>query len=93
MVDRNDWRLQGQERYLGGATLRRRNYRRPRGNRSWDHDHCEFCWAKFMVEDVPGVHHEGYNTRDQYRWICDDCFNDFREMFEWTVEEGAADQE
>jgi hypothetical protein len=29
--------------------------------------------------------HEGYTTDDQYRWICDTCFVDFRERFDWTV--------
>jgi hypothetical protein len=88
-VDTNDWRLQGQERYLKGVTLTLRKYERYAPNPSWDHDHCEFCGAKFMVEDVPDVLHEGYCTADQYRWICVGCFTDFREHFEWKVEETA----
>ena len=79
-----DWRMQGQEAYLRGATLRRRRYsaRRP----DWDHDHCEFCGAKFMDADFPGVLREGYVTADGYRWICDTCFHDFRARFEWSTE-------
>ena len=88
MVDDLDWRLQGQERYLRGATLVRRRYRRYAENASWDHDHCEFCWAKFMVEDYPDVLHEGYCTEDEYRWICEQCFNDFRDHFGWSVRDG-----
>lgn len=38
-----------------------------------------------MVEDYPGVLHQGYATQDDYRWICESCFEDFKEMFEWTV--------
>jgi hypothetical protein len=29
---------------------------------SWDDDHCEFCWDKFMEEDYRDVLHEGYAT-------------------------------
>jgi hypothetical protein len=80
-----DWRLTGQEGYLRGVTLVRRRYRRYRKNPEWDHDHCEFCWAKFMIEDYPGVLHEGYATLDDYRWICDRCFDDFKELFDWKL--------
>lgn len=73
-----DWRLTGQERYLKGATLRRRRWTLQ--TPEWDHDHCEFCWAKFP-DELP----EGYATEDSYRWICEQCFTDFREMFEWKL--------
>jgi hypothetical protein len=42
-----DWRLQGQEKYLGGVTLVRRRWQQQRPD--WDHDHCEFCGAKNPV--------------------------------------------
>ncbi len=87
MLKESDWRLQGQEKYLKGVALTHREYRRYEKNPGWDHDHCEFCWDKFMVEDIPGVLHQGYATRDEYRWICERCFSDFKDMFEWTVEE------
>lgn len=80
----DDWRLQGQERYLKGATLCRRRWHAPRP--SWDHDHCEFCWAKFTK--AADMLREGYTTEDSYYWICDRCFEDFRVQFEWTVAEG-----
>ena len=89
MVDSHDWRLQGQERYLKGVALARRKYEQYAANADWNHDHCEFCGAKFMVEDEADVLHEGYCTADQYRWICVGCFNDFREHFEWKVESAA----
>ena len=85
MTDKADWRLQGQERYLKGATLIHRRYRRYPKNPERDHDHCAFCWAKFMVEDHPGVLHIGYATTDDYHWICEGCFEDFKEMFGWQV--------
>jgi hypothetical protein len=87
MADDSDWRLTGQEKYLHGVSLQHRRYRRPSNNPDWDHDHCEFCWAKFMVEDYPEVLHQSYCTQDEYYWICDECFRDFKSRFNWTVEE------
>jgi len=92
MPDDKDLRLRGQENYLAGVTLVRRPYRRYAAKPKWDHDHCAFCWAKFMVEDHPDVLHEGYATLDDYHWICERCFKDFRELFRWTVVEDATQQ-
>ena len=85
MVDPTDWRLQGQEKYLAGAELCRREYRPYSRKSDWDHDHCEFCSAKFTVEDLPDALHDGYCTPDEYRWICVECFEDFKEMFGWRL--------
>ena len=65
----DDWRLTGQETYLQGATLVRKPYR-AKGAAS-EHDHCAFCWAKFvdtsfsdahaaMARDDSAVQTEGY---------------------------------
>jgi hypothetical protein len=92
MANSADWRLQGQERYLKGVELCFRAYRPYPRNDKWEHDHCCFCWAEFAVEDAPNVLHEGYCTPDEYRWICSECFNDFKQLFEWRlVAAGAAD--
>jgi hypothetical protein len=69
VVDKNDWRLAGQERFLKAATLYWKTYTRHAEN--WDHDHCEFCIAKFMVEDYPDVLHNGYATEGNDRWVCE----------------------
>ena len=90
MAETSDWRLRGQEKYLAGASLAHRSYRPYAANRNWDHDHCAFCWAKFMVQDRPDVLHEGYTTQDDYFWICERCFQDFREQFRWTVVDDVA---
>jgi hypothetical protein len=90
MAKENDWRLGGQERFLRGVTLVRRPYRRNLTNPDWDHDHCAFCWAKFMVDDQPGTLHEGYSTEDEYHWICLNCFEDFKVSFEWRVRDAGA---
>jgi hypothetical protein len=87
----SDWRLQGQEAYLTGVQLTWRPYRPSRTNPNWEHDHCEFCWAKFMMDDAPDVLKAGYCTLDEYRWICKGCFDDFRVRFQWRVVDSADD--
>ena len=80
----DDWRLGNQQQYLQGATLHWRRYRAPRPD--FDHDHCEFCWAKFAESStVADSLQAGYTTDDQYRWICEPCFGDFRDRFAWRV--------
>ena len=77
----DDWRRQGQEEYLANKTLVRMDYKPYR--KDWDHDHCEFCGAKFsLVEDDL---HCGYSTMDNYWWICDDCFEDFKNEYKWGI--------
>ena len=77
----DDWRLQGQERYLKGSVLHWARHDAERG--SSEHDHCEFCWRKFSTSE--GDLCEGYTTSDAYHWICADCFGDFKEQFEWSL--------
>jgi len=84
-ISPDDWRLAGQEKYLKNVTLVKRAYRRYPNNPEWDHDHCAFCHAKFMVEDYPDVLHEGYSTEDEYYWVCEKCVQDFREHFGWMI--------
>ena len=69
----DDWRRQGQERFLRGKRLALRAYRAYRAG--WEHDHCEFCGAKFSESGADLS--EGYVTDDNYHWICATCFVDF----------------
>jgi hypothetical protein len=40
-----------------------------------------------MIEDLPDVLHRGYSTEDDYHWICESCYQDFVDIFDWrTVE-------
>ncbi len=75
----DDWRRQGQETYLKGITLFHKSYHSQ--EKEWDHDHCEFCGEKFS-ETGDGLK-DGYATADNYHWICNACFNDFKEEFGW----------
>ena len=77
----DDWRLQGQEKFLQGIILAKKGYRKYREN--WDHDHCEFCGNKFSEKE--GDLNEGYATDDNYHWICSSCYEDFKELFQWKV--------
>ena len=47
------------------------------------HEHCEFCWDKATAD----TECEFYCTEDWYRWICKDCFNDFKDKFCWSVKQ------
>ena len=82
MIEKNDWRLQGQEEYLKGETLYYKKY--TKYSDEWEHEHCEFCGDK--ISEYDGDLHEGYCTKDEKCWICEKCFNDFKKMFDWKVE-------
>lgn len=82
-----DWRLQGQEEYLMNEKLYFRDWKRIRED--WDHDHCEFCWAKFsdIESDKEEILKSGYTDTEEKVWICTNCFEDFKTMFIWEVED------
>ncbi len=46
--------------------------------RFW-HRHCEFCWDKALTYE-PCVF---YCTEDLHYWVCEECFHDFQEEFQW----------
>ena len=66
MIEKNDWRLKNQEKYLNGRKIMKIPYFR--WSKTWDHEHCAFCWDKFS--EYEGDLHEGYVTADDKRtWI------------------------
>lgn len=75
-----DWKLTNQQAYLHGKALLRREFRPYRGH---DHAHCVFCWEKFGLDK--NMLHSGFCTEDRHHWICETCFLDFWDQFEWTV--------
>ena len=77
-MNNNDWRLANQINYLHKKHLQRIRFKHFKPG--WDHEHCEFCSARIDADD-----NEAYTTEDKYYWICEECFNDFKDMFEWTV--------
>ena len=48
-------------------------------NVQWDHEHCVFCWEKITSCACGGS--VAYVTQDGKWWICEDCYNDFKDMF------------
>lgn len=81
MLEKNDWRLTNQEEYLKNAKLNFSRYKVLSPH--WDHDHCAFCWEKFGENDENLK--QGYCTPDKTYWICEECFNDFKDMFNFQV--------
>tara|TARA_Y100001935_G_scaffold246220_1_gene240670 strand:+ start:471 stop:728 length:258 start_codon:yes stop_codon:yes gene_type:complete len=80
----SDPRITNQKEYLKGVILIKKKYSQP--NENWDHDHCEFCWDKFAEENlIPTALHEGYVSQDGKNWICENCFQDFKESFSWKL--------
>lgn len=43
------------------------------------HEHCEFCFEKALADKNCTF----YCTEDMYRWVCEECFCDFKEKFSW----------
>lgn len=78
-----DWRWQEQKSYMDNILLCRRKYSEKITENN--HDHCEFCWAT-LGYDVPRDE-EAYCTEDEYRWICPECYNDFKEYFNWKIKD------
>ena len=84
VVADNDWRLDGQEKYLQGAELRLMRWWPHREGR--DHDHCQFCWARILDQTKGKDEYDrGYVTVDNRHWICPSCFADFKSRFGWLV--------
>ena len=80
---RDDWRIMGQEGYLLKKHLQHRRFDRELCIE--DFDQCEFCWAVF---DKDKTHPEkAYYEPINKRWICEQCYTDFKEYFFWSIEE------
>jgi len=79
-IIKDDWRLTNQEEYLYQAKLKKVTFQKSKHS---DHEHCEFCMEKFGENE--GTLRSGYCTLDNYRWICEKCFHDFKDLFEWQI--------
>jgi len=84
-MDNNDWRLMGQEKYMKGVHLNRIqpiNYAKKLEQPELWHEHCEFCMEKIdMNYEEPC-----YCTDDEYRFVCVQCYEDFKDGFNWSVD-------
>lgn len=75
-----DWRLTNQLDYLFEKKLLRVNILE---FLNIEHEHCVFCWDKFGHAN--DMMHIGYCTQDKSDWVCDKCFEDFKDMFKWVI--------
>lgn len=100
----NDWRIRDQEDYLMGVSLNHKKFKstlpkilKPGDDiyKYNDHEHCIFCWHKFMenCKNMEDCSTDGYCTPDGRTWICENCYEDFKELFKWTLVEALADAE
>ena len=71
----DDWRYREQKEYLENRTFL---FGKVRTN---DHEHCEFCYEKFIVGDNKNV----YVTLDGYCHVCEQCFEDFKSALSFRV--------
>ena len=78
----NDWRINN-ARALKGASLIRHAFHPDL--RSWDHENCSGCWAKFSEEGRPDVLNEGYSTYTEYDWVCGNCYEELRGPMHWKL--------
>lgn len=79
----DDWRLTGQEDYMLFAKLKEvipSNYINTLDNPEYFHEHCEFC----MTKPEDNKEQKFYCTLDNYRWICEECYNDFKDKFKFN---------
>ena len=84
MITHDDWRLRGQEEYLFNKSFIHTKYIASKG---YLHKHCEFCWHKFMenCDGVKNCSNEGYCTEDGLYWVCESCFNDFKDTLDFVL--------
>ncbi len=73
-----DWRLTNQMNYLYKKSLKKGSFKPYR--KGWEHEHCAFC-----SEKIDSSISLAYSTEDKYHWICQGCFNDFKDMFGWKI--------
>ena len=84
----DDWRLNGQEKYLKGRSFFFRSYFTYQD--TWDHDHCEFCHKKLSLTEADALT-MGYVTDDYYHWVCATCFEDFKGDFMFSLSDEPTD--
>lgn len=87
--ENQDWRLVSYNGHLNGETFKLKHFI---SNDKNDHEHCEFCWKKITDlqienEDCDSEGYVCFNSKTQQtNWICKNCFNDFKEKFNFKEE-------
>ena len=87
MSDEKDWRLDIAEEpeFYAKYTWQFKRWTKTRGH--WDHDHCEFCGIEISGIFGEDILNEGWANEDEYYWICDKCFNEFKDIYRWKIKQ------
>ena len=48
-----------------------------------DHEHCLVC--REGIGEYEGGFREGYYLREKNTWVCENCFNGFKDKCKWKV--------
>lgn len=83
MIEKDDWRLLNNVEYLKGLSINPTD-----GEELAKHmphlKKCIFCWNK-----VNGKSYQAwFIPEDMSCCICEECYNDFKEMFKWRRLDG-----
>jgi hypothetical protein len=84
-IEKDDWRLS-----FGNTPSFYRQYKWSlkkwtRTSPHGDHDHCEFCWQKISDIEGTNIQHEAWADETETYWVCQLCFEDFRDMYCWNL--------
>jgi hypothetical protein len=87
LLGNDDWRLPSghSHRDLRGATLSWTRFVPPTPGH--EHEHCVFCWAKFMDLEDPEMKilRAGFVTENE-EWVCEQCYHDLKEVLRLRTE-------
>lgn len=73
----------GYMKYMGFMVGRELIYNRFQSDGENDHEHCVICGEKFS-EKASDLHC-GYCTTDAAHWICEACFEEYHDEYQWNV--------
>ena len=68
------------QRYIELTKQEEKNIKEDHCELFW-HRHCDFCTKSMTVD----LNEPCYCSKNGVDWICSECFNDFRQRFEWKV--------
>lgn len=51
-----------------------------------DHEHCSICFEKISDDPRCQCETSGFYCKESGDWLCANCFNDFKERFNWTID-------
>ena len=86
-MNKDDWRLtRGQDEYMQNVKFRYAKFISENGDVN-AHEHCEFCWHKFMENpmDLSDCSDKGYVSIDKKYWVCEECFQEFRQFLHLEI--------